>query len=64
MPDIRTRIDAINVWKPGDPRAPHKTLWVLFALGRWQRGYEGTPHQWLTGQSCDVAGGEQSDVTE
>jgi putative restriction endonuclease len=32
------RFEALNVWKQGDQRAPHKPLLVLYALGRWQRG--------------------------
>jgi putative restriction endonuclease len=36
--DILQRFNAINVWKQGDQRAPHKPLLILYALGRWQRG--------------------------
>ncbi len=32
------RIDAINVWKSGGQRAPHKPLLLLLALGRASRG--------------------------
>lgn len=35
---VLTQFDAINVWKQGDKRAPHKPLLILYALGRWQRG--------------------------
>ena len=35
---ILNRFDALNIWKQGDQRAPHKPLLVLHALGRWQRG--------------------------
>lgn len=35
---ILLRFDALNVWKQGDQRAPHKPLLVLYALGRWQQG--------------------------
>lgn len=41
MSDILQRFDAINVWKQGDQRAPHKPLLILYALGRWQRGETG-----------------------
>lgn len=33
--------DQINVWSRGDQRAPHKTLLILYARGRWQRGERG-----------------------
>jgi putative restriction endonuclease len=32
------RFDALNIWRQGDQRAPHKPLLVLYALGRWQQG--------------------------
>ena len=32
------RFDAINVWKQGEQRAPHKPLLILYALGKWQHG--------------------------
>jgi putative restriction endonuclease len=32
------RFDALNTWRQGDQRAPHKPLLVLYALGRWQQG--------------------------
>src|SRR5882724_10690706 len=35
---VLTRFNAINIWKQGDQRAPHKPLLILYALGRWQRG--------------------------
>jgi putative restriction endonuclease len=35
---VLTQIDALNVWKQGDQRAPHKPLLILYALGRWQQG--------------------------
>ncbi|MCE9562118.1 MAG: HNH endonuclease [Planctomycetes bacterium] len=38
MADIFQLFNAINVWKQGDQRAPHKPLLILYALGRWQRG--------------------------
>ncbi len=31
------RIGAINVWKRGDQRAPHKPLLILLALAAWRR---------------------------
>jgi len=31
--------DALNTWKQGDQRAPHKPLLVLYALGQWQSGH-------------------------
>ena len=37
-PDTLAKFDALNVWKRGDQRAPHKPLLVLYALGRWQQG--------------------------
>jgi putative restriction endonuclease len=36
--DVLRLFDAINVWRQGDQRAPHKPLLILYALGRWQRG--------------------------
>ena len=38
MTDILKQFNAINIWKQGDQRAPHKPLLILYALGRWQRG--------------------------
>jgi putative restriction endonuclease len=38
MTELLQRFEAINVWKQGDQRAPHKPLLILYALGRWQRG--------------------------
>lgn len=38
MTELLQRFDAINVWKQGDQRAPHKPLLILYALGRWQHG--------------------------
>jgi putative restriction endonuclease len=35
---ILTQFDALNTWKQGDQRAPHKPLLVLYALGPWQQG--------------------------
>src|SRR5438270_12084348 len=35
---ILTRFDALNTWRQGDQRAPHKPLLVLYALGRGQQG--------------------------
>src|SRR3954464_13679087 len=35
---VLKRFDALNVWKQGDQRAPHKPLLILYALGRWQQG--------------------------
>jgi putative restriction endonuclease len=35
---LLSRFDALNTWKQGDQRAPHKPLLVLYALGRWQQG--------------------------
>jgi len=32
--ELITRITALNVWKKGDQRAPHKPLLLLLALGR------------------------------
>jgi putative restriction endonuclease len=32
--ELLTRITALNVWKKGDQRAPHKPLLLLLALGR------------------------------
>jgi putative restriction endonuclease len=32
------RFDALNTWRQGDQRAPHKPLLVLNASGMWQRG--------------------------
>jgi putative restriction endonuclease len=36
--EIRDRFEAINVWKRGGQRAPHKPLLALYAIGRLQRG--------------------------
>lgn len=36
--EIRRRVDAINVWKRGDQRAPHKPLLLLLALAKLSRG--------------------------
>lgn len=35
---LEARFGALNVWKRGDARAPHKPLLVLLALGRLSRG--------------------------
>lgn len=35
---ILSKFEALNVWKRGDQRAPHKPLLVLYALARWQQG--------------------------
>src|SRR5947208_12307179 len=36
---VLKRFDDLGVWKKGDQRAPHKPLLILYALGRWQRGF-------------------------
>ena len=36
--DIQQRFRALNVWKNGDKRAPHKPLLALWAIGRCLRG--------------------------
>lgn len=38
MDAVLQQFDAINVWKQGEQRAPHKPLLILYALGKWQRG--------------------------
>lgn len=39
QPDqVLDHFNAINVWRQGAQRAPHKPLLILYALGRWQRG--------------------------
>src|SRR5262245_27045807 len=35
---VLNRFDALNIWRQGDQRAPHKPLLILYALGRWQQG--------------------------
>src|SRR5262245_6899680 len=40
---ILKRFDEPSIWKQGDQRAPHKSLLVLYALGRWQRGQADVP---------------------
>jgi putative restriction endonuclease len=35
--DLLEKINALNVWKQGDQRAPHKPLLLLYALGRLQQ---------------------------
>lgn len=35
--EVISQFEAINVWKRGDQRAPHKPLLVLLALGDWSR---------------------------
>ena len=35
--DWLERVGAINVWKRGDQRAPHKPLLILLALAAWRR---------------------------
>ena len=40
---IRDLFGAINVWKRGDQRAPHKPLLILLALARIARRYHGKP---------------------
>ena len=36
--DLLRRFQALNVWKHGDKRAPHKPLLALWAIGRCRRG--------------------------
>lgn len=42
-PAILARFNDIAVWKQGEQRAPHKPLLILYALGRWQRGFPEAP---------------------
>jgi putative restriction endonuclease len=37
---ILARFDAINVWKQGDQRAPHKPQLILYAFGRGSAGFQ------------------------
>lgn len=41
---LEQRFGALNVWKRGDARAPHKPLLVLLALGRLSRGQMELPY--------------------
>ena len=36
--DLKRRFQALNVWKRGDKRAPHKPLLAMWAIGRCLRG--------------------------
>ena len=36
--ELLTRISALNIWKKGDQRAPHKPLLLLLALARINTG--------------------------
>jgi putative restriction endonuclease len=41
--DFLDRLVALNVWKRGDQRAPHKPLLLLYALARLTQGYDRIP---------------------
>lgn len=43
--EILTAFDALNVWKRGEQRAPHKPLLVLLALGKWQHSQVEIPFE-------------------
>ena len=36
--ELANRVGNLNVWKRGSERAPHKSLLLLYALGRLQKG--------------------------
>ncbi len=39
-PQIKKRIESVNVWARGDERAPHKPLLILLSLARISQGHE------------------------